>query len=1106
MSAPIANASIKNGVITLKSEITALDIAEALAKAGSRFLEPTAEQRAIIESRHWGPTVVVAGAGSGKTETMTQRVLWLVVNGVVRPDQILGLTFTRKAAGELASRMRYRMRQLRKVGLIPSDEFGVLDIAVDISTYHSYAGRVLTQHGIRMGIDADVAPIGEAAAWQLFSEIVAEFPETAYPLEHSPNSVVDAVISLSSQISEHNQSIESVRAISEALLEKLLTVDPTSSNAEVRGAITTVKERLSILPMVEAADARRIDEGLLTFDDHMNLAARLVETIPDVAHSERSKYQVVLLDEYQDTSASQVRFLSTLFGSTPESSFPITAVGDPYQAIYGWRGASAGTINRFASDFAPHTECERFTLLTSWRNDRKVLDFANQIVDQMAVRTSATTQSVSVDRLTLNPRAGEGSVYAGRYLTARDEAVGIAEHFAKLWNSPERIALPENERSTFSVLIRAKSYIPEIEAALREAGLPVEVVGIGGLIHIPEIADIIALLRTLTFPDAGTSLARLLTGPRLSLGPKDLMALGRFARDITEGSSQGKSRRLEEILEHGEIASLENDDFAIGSIIEAIDQISDAPRERFSQEGLKRLLEFSAELSALRRELHGSITDILIEAERFLRLDSEVLVRDGWESGRRHLDAFMEEASHFARNGGTLSTFLRWLDVADNREGGLKPTSITASRSAVQILTIHTAKGAEWDHIAIPGLVKGNFPSSGKKSDSWLKSSGSIPLELRADSSQFPFSYQFPEGSESPKASLVGKSLTTFDDQWKELRLHEEYRLAYVAFTRARHSVISTSSIYRDGSNEKDISEIYSWISTYLASNDPSAILCEAVDDDGVNPLIQNPRTASWPLRSDRADAIAKSAMIVNQSSALTRDQLTDLRSTGDHEIAGKVRDALSIISEIDRRKSIQPIFLPDRISVSSLLTMKSDPDQLALNIRRPMPNHANPFAARGTEFHSWIERHFQLSTLFDDDIFDPQPIADIALHDLKDKWLASEWAHRVPVGVEIGFETVLSGLVVKGRIDAIYSTGDGSFEVIDWKTGKEKSGDDLADAAIQLAVYRLAYAKLHGVELAKVTAGFHYVNENVTIRPADLLDEDGLISLIQSVNLYTDR
>jgi DNA helicase-2/ATP-dependent DNA helicase PcrA len=185
---------------------------------------------------------------------------------------------------------------------------------------------------------------------------------------------------------------------------------------------------------------------------------------------------------------------------------------------------------------------------------------------------------------------------------------------------------------------------------------------------------------------------------------------------------------------------------------------------------------------------------------------------------------------------------------------------------------------------------------------------------------------------------------------------------------------------------------------------------------------------------------------------------------------------------------------------------MKSDPDQLALSIRRPMPNHANPFAARGTQFHSWIERHFQLSTLFDDDIFDPQPIADLALQDLKDKWLASEWAHRVPVGVEIGFETVLAGLVVKGRIDAIYSTGDESFEVIDWKTGKEKSGDDLAQAAIQLAVYRLAYAKLHGVALEKVTAGFHYVNENVTIRPADLLDEAGLISLIQSVDLNTDR
>ena len=1087
---------IIDGVIHLEREIRAIDINRALAKAGGKFIAPTTEQELIIESKHWGAAVVIAGAGSGKTETMTQRVLWLVANGVVRPDEILGLTFTRKAAGELHSRIRRRLRQLRKAGLLPVDNFGPLDIAVEIATYHSYAGRTLAQHGIRIGIDADIAPLGEAAAWELFSQIVAEFPETQYPLTKSPNSIVDAVISLSSQISEHDQHPEAVRSLTNELLEKFASVDRRKDNEELRKAIATAQERLSILPMVEAADRKRHSEGRLTFDDQMSLAATLVTTIPEISVNERSRYKVVLLDEYQDTSQSQVRFLSALFGSAGRSAFAVTAVGDPHQAIYGWRGASADTLDRFASDFTDKesaSACQRFTLLTSWRNDRKVLDFANHIVDQLTAKSGAYGRARGVDRLALGPKAADGALLAGRYLTARDEAVAIANHFAQLWHDPARLELPEDERSSFAVLLRAKSYIPEIEAALREAGLEVEVVGLGGLIHIPEIADIIALLRTLTFPDAGTALARLLLSPRLAIGPRDLMALGRFARERTEGSADGRSRKLEEALESGSLQSLANDDFAIGSIIEALDQISEAKAETFSREGLRRLTEFSTELALLRRQLHGSITDILIEAERFLRLDTELLVRDGWESGRRHLDAFIDEAALFQRNGGTLSTFLRWLEVADKREGGLKPATITVSNRAVQLLTIHTAKGAEWDHVAVPGLVKGSFPSTGKKSESWLKNSGSIPLELRADSLHFGFSYEFPSGSSQPSAADISKSLKNFDEQWQALRIEEEYRLAYVAFTRARHSLIATASIYRDGSKEKGLSEIYHWLKEYLDQRDPESVLSDAVDLDGVNPLIANPRTAQWPISSERINEIINSAEF-----ALTAKPL-DLATfpIGENK---KAADAVMIINEIAERKSSQTIYLPDRLSVSTLLSLKSDPEKLAGDIRRPMPDHSNPFAKLGSEFHQWLERHFQISTLFDDEAFDPAPIADVPLKELQSKWLASEWADRRPVGVEVGFETVLDGLVVKGRIDAVYQGPDGRFEVIDWKSGRERSGEQLADAAIQLALYRLAYAKLHKISLREISAGFHYINENITVRPVDLLEESALIALLQSV------
>ena len=141
-----------------------------------------------------------------------------------------------------------------------------------------------------------------------------------------------------------------------------------------------------------------------------------------------------------------------------------------------------------------------------------------------------------------------------------------------------------------------------------------------------------------------------------------------------------------------------------------------------------------------------------------------------------------------------------------------------------------------------------------------------------------------------------------------------------------------------------------------------------------------------------------------------------------------------------------------------------------------------------------------EINFFVDDDIFDPTPATDIPLEELKEKWLASAWAKRIPVGVEIGFETLIAGAVVKGRIDAIYENSDGTFEVIDWKTGREKSGDELSQAAIQLAVYRLAYAKLHGLDISQVSAGFHYINENSTVRPADLLDESELIALVESI------
>ena len=171
---------------------SALEIAKKISAIDPAFRVPTAEQIPIIESP-LAPAVVIAGAGSGKTETMSQRVLFLVANSIITPNQLLGLTFTRKAAGELAKRVKYRLRQLKKAGLLP-DHLDESELTV--STYHSYAGKVLADHAIRIGIDADADPIGEAAAWQIAFEEVTRFSGNDLPINGSTASVVQEVMDL----------------------------------------------------------------------------------------------------------------------------------------------------------------------------------------------------------------------------------------------------------------------------------------------------------------------------------------------------------------------------------------------------------------------------------------------------------------------------------------------------------------------------------------------------------------------------------------------------------------------------------------------------------------------------------------------------------------------------------------------------------------------------------------------------------------------------------------------------------------------------------------------------------------------------------------------
>jgi len=311
-------------------------------KAGE-FIAPVTEHQSAIISSDLEPAVVIAGAGSGKTETMSNRVLYLVANGFVTPDQILGLTFTRKAAGELSVRVRKRLRQLSALA-----EFKhITSTATSVTTYHSYAGKLLSEHAIRCGFDADAEPLGEAAIWQIASDVVRNWSDDSYRNQSAVSTVIKDLLGLSKLMMEHQVSGSDIQAIGEGIMQELDML-AGAPNDEVRAVHRAMLQRNSLLPMVEAFMQRRRAAGEFSFDDQMSLAADIAQNFADVGVLERGKYRVVLLDEYQDTSQSQVRMLSSLYGG----GHPVMAVGDPSQAIYTWRGASAGTMAFFSTYFS----------------------------------------------------------------------------------------------------------------------------------------------------------------------------------------------------------------------------------------------------------------------------------------------------------------------------------------------------------------------------------------------------------------------------------------------------------------------------------------------------------------------------------------------------------------------------------------------------------------------------------------------------------------------------------------------------------------------------------------------------------------------------------
>lgn len=1141
--------------------------AQDIARLLGRDL-PTDEQVAVIESP-LRPALVVAGAGSGKTETMAARVVWLLANGLVAPEEVLGLTFTRKAAGELAERVRRRLRHLARAAAAEGVHLPGLTVAEDasdggaalltvarptVSTYNAYAASLVADHGLRLGVEPAARLLGEAAQWQLASQVVESWTADLDSAA-AVSTVVEAVLTLSGALDEHLLDPDDARRGIEDIVDAIEATPPgtppRAPYAKVRDLVGSLRERQRMLDLVAAYRVRKRATDSLDFGDQVAIAARLARDVPEVAVGERARFRVVLLDEYQDTSYAQLVLLSSLFGG----GHPVTAVGDPHQSIYGWRGASAGGLERFPATFpVVATDGERrpadaYQLSTSWRNDVAVLDAANHVAGPLR---RADRVRIALPELAARPGAGRGDVIAHLAPTLEEEAQAVAEFVAARWRPEGGPGAPGTGRVTAAVLCRKRAQFPVLHRALRAAGLPVEVVGLGGLLATPEVVDVVALLQAAHDPSRGDALMRLLTGARTRLGAADLHALADWSVHL----AQGLDRRAAAVAARDRSASGGSDagvnargvvDGRGGgpggtpdpqpapvvadvvderSIVDAVDQLpppgwTSPTGRRLTDLGRGRVAEVGTVLRAVRQHTYLSLPELVAHAERLWGLDIEVAARPGLAPGRAraHLDAFREVAVRYsdATDDPTLGGFLAWLESADAHEHGLDMPVAEPDPDAVQLITVHAAKGLEWDAVAVAGLIDGGLPATrtqgkdGPTDSAWLTGLGELPYPLRGDR------YDLPElvvsGAVDPKD--LEERRQQFLRDAGDHQVAEERRLAYVAFTRARSALLLTGAWWGDGSRVRPPSLFLTEVvEAGLARVAAWAVQPDAEQD---NPRTQEQASVVWPVdpfTSGLGDGALSRRPAVEAAAAAVRAARTATVVADSAGPAGRRprtpwdRTVDLLLAERATESRPRPeVELPAHLSASAVVRLAADRGEFARALRRPVPGRPSPQARRGTQFHAWVEGWFGSAALVDVEDLpgadDDSVLVDADEAALRTAFLATSWASAVPVAIEADVETTGGGYVLRSRIDAVFPDPErpdvrDAVVVVDWKTGAPPT-DPAATAVreLQLAVYRLAWSRWTGTPIDRVSAAFCYVGAGRTVRPERLLDAPEIEALL---------
>ncbi|MDO4630681.1 MAG: UvrD-helicase domain-containing protein [Corynebacterium sp.] len=1083
-----------------------IDPVELSRLLGQKF-PPTAQQADVIQA-DLEPMLVVAGAGAGKTETMAARVVWLVANGLIEPDRILGLTFTRKAAQELGKRIRTRLEQLANIpdinALDPSGELAhrLHSIAPITSTYDAFAGSLVGEFGLLLPVEPSSRVISNTELYRIAFQLVGDYDGTLSMEKH--DTVVEKLLDLTAEMDNHMIDADELKAES-LLFSQLIEELPkgpgqrNALNAEMLKWQAAQLHRIELLPLVKRLKEKLREDNLVTFAEQMSAAARLAEENPSVGAALRRRFQIILLDEYQDTNHAQRILLRSFF-----SGAAVTAVGDPMQSIYGWRGATSSNLQRFITDFArPNTHALKKELTMSFRNPPEVLDLANRVATQ--VLGAPTDPKRPVQPLVSRPEAPSADIHLGFFATYAEEHAYVADTLAELYRN--RSTDPEDP-FTAAILLRRNSEALPIAQELQQRGVPYEIISSEGLLDVPEVADMIAVATMLIRPTDSTAALRLLAGPAVGLGVADIKALARRAGALAgravrapQEYSDDPTVKLDQILK--EVVDMDSES-AVG-LTDAIADLGD--KEEYSAEGYRRLARLSSQLRQLRQTVAAgsSLPDIFAEIERVMGIRTEVLSREDPHGdgvvGTVHLDALHKEVADFAAiPNSTLGQLLDYFRMARQRDKGLQLGEVQVRSDRVQILTVHKAKGLEWQTVCVLHADGSNYDNmKGRRPEgasTWLTQASQLPTVLRGDAAEAGDEVGTPildtTGVENRKElEEAGKA---HKNELSAAQWEESTRLFYVAITRAERRLLVTASELDETGNRAAVDPCKNLL--LLKDHVPEENIVEwfVLDPEAE---VREPVATSgfFPKPTAHCDLM--------EGADLVRSAMADLIPFNqDHDLFQLwEKDVTALIEEQERLQSdVVEVELSTELTATDIVSLKQSPDQFARRQRRPVPFKPNRYAKRGTEFHSWLEQRFGLPTLLDESELPgmDEEVTPVQLQVLKQKFLAGQFADRTPTYIEQPFEISVDGLVIRGRMDAVFYDQDG-WHIVDWKTGQPPSQADMQHLMMQLAVYRIAWAQLKNLNPDDIRASFYYVQYDQLTSADDLPSEQEIADVLRA-------